>query len=329
MRHTIYSCIFLLTVIFSSSCQPDDYVDTSQINAKVNTHRFDEAFFALDTTNFTLEINKMMQGTFAPFFEGNSAIPFWKSQRTLEFMIRLHGEVSNKYPNLKKMEDKWTNMFKHYRYYFPKTPDTLHIYTYISGLDFDFPIIYVDSLQSAFISLDLFLGKDHPAYAKNAEYLNFRHDAEQLPIALARELINQKIRYDVSDMSFINEVIFHGKKLYALEKLIPGLSERELLNYNEDHIVFCVENERIMWRFFIEQDIIFNQQGEYKRRFIEPAPFSKFYMEFDNQTPGQVGQWIGWQIVKKYMKKHPGKELSDLLKEEDHRGIFAASGYKP
>jgi hypothetical protein len=35
-------------------------------------------------------------------------------------------------------------------------------------------------------------------------------------------------------------------------------------------------------------------------RFINPAPFLKF--EIDNESPGQVGGWIGWQIVRSYMK---------------------------
>jgi hypothetical protein len=30
-------------------------------------------------------------------------------------------------------------------------------------------------------------------------------------------------------------------------------------------------------------------------------PF-KFYLEIDNETPGQVGGWMGWQIVRSYMK---------------------------
>jgi hypothetical protein len=30
--------------------------------------------------------------------------------------------------------------------------------------------------------------------------------------------------------------------------------------------------------------------------------FSKFYLEIDNESPGQVGGWIGWQIVRSYMK---------------------------
>ena len=48
-------------------------------------------------------------------------------------------------------------------------------------------------------------------------------------------------------------------------------------------------------------------------RFINPAPFSKFYLEIDNDSPGQVGAWIGWQIVRSYMKNND-VSIEELLK---------------
>jgi hypothetical protein len=35
---------------------------------------------------------------------------------------------------------------------------------------------------------------------------------------------------------------------------------------------------------------------------MTPAPFSKFYLEIDNDSPGRIGAWIGWQMVRSYMK---------------------------
>jgi uncharacterized protein YjaZ len=62
-------------------------------------------------------------------------------------------------------------------------------------------------------------------------------------------------------------------------------------------------------------------------RFINPAPFSKFYLEIDNESPGRVGAWIGWQIVRSYMKNNE-VSLKQLL-VMDATEIFNNSKYKP
>nr|HRM13383.1 gliding motility lipoprotein GldB [Flavobacterium sp.] len=62
-------------------------------------------------------------------------------------------------------------------------------------------------------------------------------------------------------------------------------------------------------------------------RFINPAPFSKFYLEIDNESPGQVGAWIGWQMVRSYMENNK-VPVADLLKT-DAKEIFSKSKYKP
>ncbi|MNL23930.1 hypothetical protein D3C87_1453440 [compost metagenome] len=60
---------------------------------------------------------------------------------------------------------------------------------------------------------------------------------------------------------------------------------------------------------------------------MTPAPFSKFYLEIDNDSPGRVGAWIGWQMVRSYMKNN-NVTLPELLKT-DNKEIFEKSKYKP
>jgi uncharacterized protein YjaZ len=73
--------------------------------------------------------------------------------------------------------------------------------------------------------------------------------------------------------------------------------------------------------------MLYDTDATLARRFIYPAPFSKFYLEFDNETPGRVGAWIGWQIVRSYMKNNT-VPLQQLL-AMDARELFELSRYKP
>ncbi|HLN96658.1 MAG TPA: hypothetical protein VK183_13575, partial [Flavobacterium sp.] len=68
--------------------------------------------------------------------------------------------------------------------------------------------------------------------------------------------------------------------------------------------------------------------GRLGNRFINPAPFSKFYLEVDNETPGRIGTWVGWQIVRAYMEQNEEVSLTQLL-AMDANEIFTGSRYKP
>ena len=73
---------------------------------------------------------------------------------------------------------------------------------------------------------------------------------------------------------------------------------------------------------------MFSTDSKLPGRFINPAPFSKFYLEeIDNESPGKIGQYIGWQIVRAYMENN-NVSLNELLitTTED---IFNNSRFKP
>jgi uncharacterized protein YjaZ len=82
-----------------------------------------------------------------------------------------------------------------------------------------------------------------------------------------------------------------------------------------------------MWQYFINDKLLFSSDSKLPNRFINLAPFSKFYLEIDNESPGRVGQWIGWQIVKSFMENNK-ISVQELIKM-DAKVIFEKSKYKP
>ena len=82
-----------------------------------------------------------------------------------------------------------------------------------------------------------------------------------------------------------------------------------------------------MWSYLVEEKLLYDNNIKNYQRFIEDAPFTKFYLEIDRESPGRVGQWLGWQIVKSYMENNE-VTLDQLLKTEPTT-IFNKSKYKP
>ena len=93
-------------------------------------------------------------------------------------------------------------------------------------------------------------------------------------------------------------------------------------------VIVPQENEYYMWSNLVENKLLFDSNPKNEQRFIYPAPFSKFYLEIDNQTPGRVGQWLGWQIVRSYMENNDDVTLEQLM-ALDTKTIFENSKYKP
>ena len=115
--------------------------------------------------------------------------------------------------------------------------------------------------------------------------------------------------------------------MYLKDVLLPDYSDAEKMGYTPEQIKWCEENESYMWRYFIEGELLYSADQKLVTRFINPAPFSKFYLEIDNESPGQVGAWIGWQMVRSYMENNK-VPVADLLKT-DAKEIFSKSKYKP
>ena len=85
-------------------------------------------------------------------------------------------------------------------------------------------------------------------------------------------------------------------------------------------------NEDKIWKFFIEQKLLFNKN---------PGEFVKFINDgvstngFPPQAPAKIGCFIGWRIVSKYMEQMPEIKLDQLMNEKDGNKILLESNYKP
>jgi hypothetical protein len=47
-----------------------------------------------------------------------------------------------------------------------------------------------------------------------------------------------------------------------------------------------------------------------------------------DSSPGNIGQWVGWRIVQKYVSMHPEMTVLQIMQTPD-RTIFDEAKYKP
>ena len=126
---------------------------------------------------------------------------------------------------------------------------------------------------------------------------------------------------------FMDQMVYFGKILYLKDLFMPFDSEESRIGYTKDELEWAKINESEIWSYFYNKGLLFNTDTALSNRFIAQAPFSKFYLDLDNESPGMLGRYIGWQIVRSYMKKNNVslQQLSKIGGQE----LFSKSNYKP
>ncbi|QSB26603.1 gliding motility lipoprotein GldB [Flavobacterium sp. CLA17] len=314
----IYRFIVLLCLFFLS-CDQKSKVEkeVEEIPVDIKVERFDKVFFETKPEDLA-----KVKRQYPFFFPPGNDDGVWLKKMQDPIWREVYTEVQKKYSNFEPVREEFNSLFQHVKYYFPevKIPKVI---TVISEMDYNAKAIYADSL--VIVSLELYLGKEHKFY-EFPNYLKQNFEERQIMPDVVSSFAFRKISGS-SDRSLLSQMIFEGKQLYAKDLLLPQYTDAEKMGYTPEQIKWCEENESYMWRYFIENQLLYSDDPKLNTRFIAPAPFSKFFLEIDNDSPGRVGSWIGWQMVRSYIKNNKAT-LSELLKT-NAKEIFEKSKYKP
>jgi gliding motility-associated lipoprotein GldB len=314
---------FLLPIVFCllfCSCDQKNKVEKAIEETSVDeikVERFDKQFFETSPKDLS-NLKKKYPYFFSP--QINDTV--WINKMTAPIWREVYAEVEKKYASTDGIQNEVEALVQHMKYYFPKTK-TPKVITLISDMDYTNKAIYADSL--VIISLELYLGKDHKFYTF-PKYIKQNFEERQMMPDVVKSFSLGKIAPPM-EKNLLSQMIYFGKELYLKDLLLPEYSDAEKMGYTPEQIVWCQENESYIWRYFIEKEMLFSDEQKLTSRFIDPAPFSKFYLEIDNDSPGQIGSWIGWQIVRSYMANND--VTVDQLLKTDAKEIFEKSKYKP
>lgn len=312
--------ISILATLVLSGCQTKDKlaVDVANIDVKFDVSRFDQIFY-----NATPQTLAEVKSQFPYFFPSQEQDSVWLNKIKNQDNRYLYTEVQNTFPNFKGQTNQLTNLFKHIKYYYPKFKAP-KVVTLISEVDYLNKVIYADSLL--LVSLDMYLGSQHEVYNGFPQYLSATFDKKYLLVDVSKAIAHKNLPKQ-DTQSFISSCIQQGKLLYQSKAFLPTLADSTLLGYNTHKLQWVLANEEFIWKYFIENRLLFSTDKNLMTRFIDQAPFSKFYLENDRDTPSEIGTYIGYQIVKSFMKNNEVSLNKMLLTPNET--IFKKSKYKP
>ena len=311
----LYISIFILLLVVSCTTITKKEVDVSNVKVTVSIDRFEQKFY---TSNEKTLPNLKKQYPYL-FPVQNDSIWLNKIKNEAE----LFQKTQKVFKNTDTVKNEISNLFRHIKYYHSSF-NPPKIITLITNLDYENKVIYADSLL--FVSLDMYLGKNSMVYRDFPKYLSQNFDKSQLVVDIAKAISE---RYFIPDRSrqFLNLIINEGKKMYLLDSYLPLISDAQKIGYTKNQLGWAVANESQLWKYFIENKLLYSTDTKLFTRFIANAPFSKFYIDIDKESPGRIGVWLGWQIVRSYMNNN-NVTLQQLL-QTNAEEIFKKSKYKP
>ncbi|WP_460219886.1 gliding motility lipoprotein GldB [Psychroserpens sp. MEBiC05023] len=302
-------------------CKSDSPVKTeiSKLKTNVVVERFDRAFAEAEPEDLA-----SLKAAFPFLFPKRVPDSVWVERMKDSNQVLLNAATHEKFGDFKEVTSDIKRLFQHLKFY-NKTFNEPRVITLTNFVNHREKLVVTDSV--VVIAIDNYLGTDHDIYSGIQRYITNNLKPSQIVVDLAKAYSEKQI-FQMQKKTLLDEMIYFGKQLYFKDVMIPFKTDAEKIGYTQEQLEFAEINENMIWTHFVEHEMLYDTDSSLPARFIADAPFSKFYLELDSQTPGRLGQYIGWQIVRAYMTNNTDVSLEELMQKEAI-DIFNKSNYKP
>jgi len=332
------SFFFLLTsTLFFSSCKSHK-PDISNIKVDLQVKRFEKDLFSLNSAKKETGIQNMISKYRDFFFfyfndyrlwqmQNDSAVA-WKDSVIAfaqdEVLLALQDSVEKKYTDFSFYKEQLTLSLRYFKYYFPEIviPEVITVINSPARGAFT----YGDSTLC--IALDDYMGPEFSYYKFQdvPNYLLWRFRPEYIVPNSLQVLETHNFPFDPTGKKLLDAMIYNGKLTYLKSRFMPGAPDSLITNFRGKDLKWCVDNEKEIWKFFIDKNLLYSQDPLEYLKYVNDGPNTS---GMPTDAPGNVGTWVGWRIVSKYMKQHKEISPAQLMQEADAQKILTDSKYKP
>lgn len=311
--------------------------DVSDIKINLSVQRFDQDFFSIDTNNIAASLDQLQKKYPAflnDFLFNILGLPPKPDslQQKVKLFIRdyrsVYDSVQQHFPNISQQEKELRYALQLAKYYFPNYTASQELITFVGPLE-GYGNVLTNSGYA--IGLQLYLGKDFSLYKTSwvqevyPTYQSRRFEPQYIVTNCMKNILSDLYPLDNKVKPLVEQMVEQGRRLYVLDYLLPETADSVKMGYTQTQLDGCYEHEGIIWNFFIENDLLYVSDPFVIRDYVNDGPKTAVLGE---ASPGNIAQFVGWQIVKKWMKEHPEKTLQQLM-ETPLKSIFQEAKYKP
>lgn len=340
----ILFCLFLLSC-FCSCNEESEIPDVSSIKSEVVVHRFEIDFFVMDTVLLEKSLQELHQKypELTPIFlQQILGLDPSNIDSGIKNFIQLSGSLQKatqtEFDNFSLIQQEFENTFRFVKYYFPeyKIPPVI---TLLGPVDVMAQTASGESSPNFIgpnfigINLQFYLGKSFPLYSDNyfvtqvAPLYRSRRFEKNYMVADVMKLVVDDFFPDNSlGKNLMEQIIEKGKQAWLLDKLMPTTADSIKTGYTQNQLNWCLENEGMIWNYLLNNEKnIYTTDPTIIQTYIGEAPFTAV---FPQASPGNIGVWIGRQILKKFVEKNSTLSIQEVM-QADALKILQGAKYKP
>lgn len=325
--------IALLSIL---GCDSDPHdIDLTGKEITVELKRLDEDLFELKPNEVGAAVPKL-QERYGAFFEDYTAgvlriggpedlaFAYNLSQFTSDASMRaLYDDSRKHYADVSDIHRDLNLAFSYFHHHFPDSTVPEVVFN-ISGLNY----AIVATGTTLAVGVDMFLGADYPAYPMVGlpQYMFRNMKRDQLVPQAMKGWLQTMYEETSPHGNMLEQMLFHGRILYGMDAILPGMPDSAKIGYTQEEMRWCKENEAAIWNHLVEQGALYSTDRMLINKWVDQAPF---IAGIPKQSPGRLGQWLGWTIVRRYMKEHPDTPLEELMAQTNAQQLLSRSRYKP
>jgi hypothetical protein len=181
------------------------------------------------------------------------------------------------------------------------------------------------------VGLDFYLGQNN-RITKSVPFPQYQKDDMTRPQLVPNAIKNLAYYYLLKsdtiqhENDMLSEMIFHGKAHYLTWLAFEEIHDSTLMAWTTEQYTWTQGHQLNVWKEIARQEVLFSKNRVEVQRWFEYAPFTNAENVPQESAP-QLGVFMGFQMVKSYMEKHPEITVDRLLKEDNTQKILQA--YKP
>lgn len=329
-------CMLIIGTTVGCNCNKNTkIVDVSDIEVDMQLTRFEQDLLAIDTNDINTGLTELSEKypDFLPLYcrdlmgFGDIERDYTGTQQNLSLFLkdpsvrRLFDSVALAYPSFDPQSEQLEEALKHYKYYFPNAA-VPQVVTFVSYFGWG-AITYDTTILG--IGLDMYLG-DQFGYPTTIPAFVQKSLSEEYMVAQSMRVLTA-LQYDfkIEGETLLAGMLTNGKQQYLLDLLMPRAAEYLKIDWTIEDINWCKANEPEIWKFFIEKELLYGSNFQENKKYLTAGPTTA---GMPPDSPGNIGTWLGWQIVNKYMESHPEVTM-DALMAMDAQELLAQSKYKP
>jgi hypothetical protein len=235
------------------------------------------------------------------------------------YIKQLEKQLEKDFRDVTKFKKEINGAFTYLKFHFPDKPTPKHV-------------VFMNSLfqSSAFVTkneigigIERYLHSSLPVIRKlpGQEFPKWMRDDWDVTF-LARDAVCSWVMTHIvpeKEGNLAEQVIRWGKILYITHAAFPDMGPSYAIRYSEKDYNWALTNEAQFWKYLVDQKMLFMTNERDVANFLREGPFTA---GIPKKGPDRLGQFLGYQIVRKYMESTDdsfsemiNKPYNQILKE--------------